>query len=225
MNILTSVLPKAHTVFNRLVHGHSSRYERLKLEAEQARPATILEIGVWHGERARQLITAALSSRPAEGISYFGFDLFERMTPDLVAPEASHRSRNPSMAEIRERLSSFADRGVTVKLFAGNTRETLAAAITELPPIDFAFIDGGHSYETVKSDWENVERVIHARSVVIFDDYVCEEAVEREGFGVNRLMAEIDRSRYKVEILEPVDWWPRPWGIFKNQLAKVTAAS
>ena len=40
---------------------------------------------------------------------------------------------------------------------------------------DFIFIDGGHDYETVKSDSENAFRIIKADGVIVWDDYSNEQ--------------------------------------------------
>lgn len=38
------------------------------------------------------------------------------------------------------------------------------------PPIDFGFIDGLHHFEAALRDFLNIERHVHSKSVVIFDD-------------------------------------------------------
>ena len=53
---------------------------------------------------------------------------------------------------------------------------------------DFVFIDGGHSVETITSDWLWVSRIINPGAVVVFDDYY---KPEREGFGCNRIVENI----------------------------------
>jgi len=40
-----------------------------------------------------------------------------------------------------------------------------------LPLGDFFFIDGGHSLETIDSDWKNCKRLMHDRSIIVLDDY------------------------------------------------------
>lgn len=219
---LPSFAYRAHTAYNRLVHGLPNRYARLSDEARKARPRTIVEIGTWRGDRAVELLEAALESHPPEEISFFAFDLFENMSAENAVFEASRSTANPSESEVRSRLARFSDAGVTVSIVAGNSLETLPAA--SLPIVDFAFIDGGHSYSTVRSDWANIAKVMAPNSVVIFDDYVNEGAVREYDFGVNKLISEIDRAAYDVEVLSPADWWPKEWGLMTNQLVKVTLA-
>jgi cephalosporin hydroxylase len=46
--------------------------------------------------------------------------------------------------------------GARVELFVGNSHSTqVVEAVRKFAPFDFAFIDGDHSYEGVKADWEN----------------------------------------------------------------------
>lgn len=208
-----------HRRYNRLVHHMPDRYGRLLEIVSQYRPTRILEIGTWNGRRAQQLIESAISAGPPGPVEYYGFDLFESSTPQHVFEEVGRVP--PSQAEVEAKLQPLAAQGATVRLFAGDTRLTLREAIGTLPLMDFVFIDGGHSYETVRSDWDNVQKMINAHAPVVFDDYVNGAAVRRENWGVNRLVDEIDRSRYTVDLLHPVDWWPKPWGILKNRLALV----
>jgi hypothetical protein len=200
--------------------GMKIRYDRIPEIIEQRRPAIFLEIGVWHGERAYKMIEAARRHFKASEIQYFGFDFFEKMPIDLISEEVSRKAENPSCEMVREYLRDHIDAGVNVQLIVGNSTKTLPN--TRLPPIDFAFIDGGHSYNTVKQDWLNVSTILSNNGTVVFDDYVNNMAVKKEGFGVNQLVNEIDRTKYDVEILAPVDWWPRPWGVLTNRLVKVT---
>ena len=41
----------------------------------------------------------------------------------------------------------------------------------DLDEIDYVFLDGGHKYETVKNDLENLTQVIHNNGIILCDDY------------------------------------------------------
>lgn len=133
-----------------------SRYEQLHQAVRLKQPKAILEVGTWNGDRA----TAMLNLCPTA--KYYGFDLFEDATPETDAAEFNVK-RHHYRLHVLDKLTGF-----DVQLYKGNTRETLAA-FNE--PVDFVWIDGGHSVETIRSDWENVKRVLMPDAWVFFDDY------------------------------------------------------
>ena len=58
-----------------------------------------------------------------------------------------------------------------IHLLKGDTKKTLPKFIRQKKKVDFIFIDGGHSVNTIKSDWNAIKKIISKRSLVIFDDY------------------------------------------------------
>lgn len=132
------------------------RYDQLHQAVAFKKPRAILEIGTWNGQRALQMLHRCPTAR------YFGFDLFEDATAETDKVEFNVKPHN-AMESVRMLLSGF-----DVTLFKGNTRETLA---TFIEPVDFVWIDGGHSVETIRSDWENASRVLAPDAWVFFDDY------------------------------------------------------
>jgi hypothetical protein len=72
-------------------------------------------------------------------------------------------------------------------LTRGNTRETLRDFKPDAP-IEFAWIDGGHSIATIASDWENVKRVLAPGAEVWFDDYYT-GGPDTTQYGCNQLVA------------------------------------
>jgi hypothetical protein len=211
---------KARHAANRILFGMPDRYGHLAREITRNQSRTILEIGVWDGEHSRLMLQAALRNHDPADVSYYGFDLFEEADQAVISQETSKFP--PSIASVRRKLQSFAERGATIELFKGNTLEVLPAVVGSLPRMDFVFIDGGHSYETVRSDWHCVRRLLGARSIVIFDDYVNREAVGQTGIGVNRVVDEIDGRIYFVSHLKPVDVFRKSWGALRVRFVKVT---
>jgi predicted O-methyltransferase YrrM len=152
------------------------RYTQL-IEAVRAKqPKVILEVGTWNGDRAREMLKAA------PGAHYIGFDLFEDATPETDAVEMNVK-RSSKVTEVQQKL------GERATLVKGNTRETLAAfSWPEL--VDFVWIDGGHSVETVASDWANVQRLLASDAEVYFDDYYT-GGIDTLKFGCNTVVDEL----------------------------------
>lgn len=192
------------------------RYVNLFRAAYESRARGIVEVGTWNGVHARQLIDVAAIHHPRSAIRYFGFDLFEAQTDADLAREFSKRP--PAMAEVQRALAAS---GAAIRLFAGDTHDSLPAAAAELTNIDLAFIDGGHAEETIASDWRAIARVMGPRTVVLFDDYYVDPAPALRGLGCQGLVDGLDRSAYHVTVHDPVDVFPQPWGELRIRIAEV----
>lgn len=57
-----------------------------------------------------------------------------------------------------------------IQLVIGNMDECLEAELYKLKQIDFAFMDGNHSYQATLSYFNTILKQIHDNSVLIFDD-------------------------------------------------------
>lgn len=150
------------------------RYNDLLRAVLELQPRAILEIGTWNGIRAAQMLHLS------PGAKYYGFDLFEEATPETDEEEKNVKPHF-TLEAVKERLAGF-----DAKLYRGNTRETLKD-FNE--PIDFAWIDGGHSVETIRQDWENVKRVLVPGAAVFFDDYYT--GIDTEQFGCNKIVEDL----------------------------------
>jgi predicted O-methyltransferase YrrM len=200
----------------RLARIRPERYRNLFRAIVQTRARTIVEVGTWNGMHARQMIETAAIHHPMRDIRYMGFDLFEDLTDELFQAELSKRP--PKMADVQARLALT---GAHVQLFKGNTRETIPQAVAQLREADLFYVDGGHSIETIRSDWEAIERALKPGAVVIFDDYYVNDPSEVEGLGCQSIIDALDRSRYDVELLDPVNEFRKDWGTLKIRFAKV----
>ena len=166
-----------------------NRYYCLAKEIAKLKPNTILEVGTTNGRSSAIMLEEAVKHNST--VKYFGFDLFEDMTEELAVQE-HHGKKLPSMSIASQKLARY-----NVAFIKGNTKETLAEFSHE-EPIDFVFIDGGHSVETIQSDWDNVKRLISDSSVVIFDDYYK----EREDVGCKTVVDSLESEGYSVEEVE-----------------------
>lgn len=186
----------------------AGRYRNLDLAldelARRSLPALrYLDIGTYDGVRAAQLLRRwyAETGRPWH---YYGFDLFEHLTPEKAKQELAKSRLPPPLVEVHKRLSAVPGKA-HLALFAGDTRELLPRMVPNFPAMDLIFLDGGHSLETVRSDWEAIQPLMRpGHTVVLLDDYY----ENRDDVGCRRLVDQLRRppqSRYSIELLEPVD--------------------
>lgn len=151
------------------------RYKQLVDLVRFAQPATIIEIGTNKGARAELLCREALRYR--DKVHYTGYDLFEDATRANDAAEMNGKAA-ACEADVAARLSALP--GVTFDLVRGNTKATLHG--TEIYA-DLVFIDGGHSVETIRGDYEAVK----GSNVIAFDDYYASGA-DTTKFGCNQIV-------------------------------------
>lgn len=152
------------------------RYHQLIDVVRNFKPRAILEVGTWNGDRALEMLRCVPSAR------YYGFDLFDEAT-EQTDTEEKNVKRHHALVDVQQKLAAY-----NAQLYRGNTRETLAH-FNE--PVDFAWIDGGHSVETIVSDWRNVQRVLMAGAAVFFDDYYSGPTIDTARFGCNRIVADL----------------------------------
>jgi len=135
--------------------------------------ACLVEVGTWNGSRAVQMAEAAFATG-VKTVSYVGFDTFEE------GHDRSHEANEKAHANswiVNSRLNNYSEvvarKGLTFAftLIRGNTLETLPASTNLVADATFAYIDGGHSYETTKSDYACLTHVPY----VVFDDVMTEE--------------------------------------------------
>ena len=158
--------------------SNTKRYSNILFLVLINRPITILEIGVYTGKRATEMIEAAKVFN--NKIEYYGFDLFEMMNDKILKKEFSKIPL--SKKKIQQKLSKIAD----VKLFKGYTNKTLPKLKNK--KIDFIFIDGGHAVNTIHSDWIKCKNFIKKNTVIVFDDYYTNDKKIFKKFGCNKVI-------------------------------------
>lgn len=174
-----------------------SRYDKLLELVEETKPATILEIGVYNGAQAIKMSEVAF--RHSETVHYMGYDLFDDASPVTDAEEFNLK-KTLSVQAVKDKLNSFAEThpGFTFELHRGNTRETLADRTA-----DFVYIDGGHSVETIRSDYERTAK----SPMVVFDDYYRPDAAgacpDLAKFGANEIVDAIAGAEV-IDSTDPV---------------------
>ena len=158
----------------------TGRYAYIPRLIEALKPHSIAEIGTWSGHRALQMARAALKHSPA--VHYSGFDLFETGS---AADDEREKNVKPHFAfeEVQALLASYAleNPGFSFSLVKGDTRSSLPET-----RVDFAFIDGGHSVETIRSDFER----LRASTLIVFDDHY-EGPIDTSLYGCNAVVRDL----------------------------------
>jgi predicted O-methyltransferase YrrM len=161
------------------------RYVQLLEAVRGKQPTAILEVGTWNGDRALQMLNLCPSA------AYYGFDLFEDATAETDRDEKNVKPHY-YMDRVEDKLTGF-----DVRLYRGNTRDTLA---TFNEQVDFVWIDGGHSVETIRSDWENIKRCLAPGAWVFFDDYYS-GPIDTTRYGCNEVVKDLTH-----DVLPMADW-------------------
>jgi hypothetical protein len=169
------------------------RYKKLLDLIKVYEPRTIAEIGAWNGENAKRMISQA--SEISENVEYIGYDLFEEATSETDAEEFNVK-KHFSEAEVYANIKGTCP-DAEVALIKGNTRETLRSICA-----DFVWLDGGHSVETIESDYEACK---HSK-VIVFDDYYVADEQGRmpdiNKVGCNRVVEKLPHT--VIETRDPV---------------------
>ena len=175
------------TILNAPYQHGPLRYKEIERFIVHYKSTKLLEVGTWNGRRALHLLNAALQN--SDSVHYVGLDIFEDGNQELDKEEANVKQRT-YLHNVKALLNNYAKdalmegKKVSFELIKGNSKDTLPRIMSRYSP-DFAFIDGGHSIKTIRSDYNNLKEV----PVVIFDDYYrpCSEGktLDTEKFGCN----------------------------------------
>ena len=157
------------------------------------KPKNFLEIGVFCGVTARNTCDL-LKKINGNNFTYTGIDLFggdKNTYTDEIEPKflLNQKFSNPLKniyynLILRENLNSIESvqellrkHSTSVKLIAGDTNNVLKEI--DLKNIDFVFLDGGHSYQTVTNDLEILYKNLKDNKVVVLcDDYGEESCIK-----------------------------------------------
>ena len=153
---------------------------------KQHNPKNVLEIGVFCGVTARN-ICDFLNNKNGNDFNYIGIDLFgndQNVEKDEIEPTflKDQKFSNPlkniyynyilkenlnSIESVSKFLKNYK---INARLIAGDTNKVLKEL--DLKNIDFTFLDGGHSYQTVINDLTILYGSMKdKKKVILCDDY------------------------------------------------------
>jgi len=158
--------------------------EFLLKHIEKIKPKNFLEIGVFHGVTSRN-VCEILHLLHGDDFKFTGIDMFlddndiKALKKDEYLP--NYTFSNPlktlyykhiiksdpySLESVNKLLNKFKK---NVNIIKGNSNEVLKEI--NLDEIDYVFLDGGHKYETVKNDLENLTQIVNNNGIILCDDY------------------------------------------------------
>ena len=163
-------------------------------------PKNVLEIGVFCGVTAKNTCDFLYKSN-GNDFTYTGIDLFgsnQSDKRDEIKPNflKDQKFSNPfkniyynyilkenlnSIESVRKLLQPYSQ---NIKLIAGDTNKVLKEI--DLQKIDFVFLDGGHSYETVINDLSILYKSMKdQKKVILCDDYGKESYISEVEKAIN----------------------------------------
>jgi len=156
---------------------------------------SLCEIGTHKGNTAIQLIKYLSSNN--KHITYHGYDVFDFAKDNI---EFNRKEKNgkggASFDYVKNRLDNLKN---VITCFDYILLQGLTTDTLKEQSFDFVYIDGGHSYETVKHDYE---KVLNSK-LIIFDDAINKNANE-----VSKFLEEI-KSQTHIEFY-------KRWAIVRN---------
>ena len=178
------------------------------------KPKNFLEIGVFHGVTARN-VCELLQSIHGSDFKYIGLDLFGESVENVNEIIPNTKFNNPlkkiyfeyilkqdpySIDAVAHLLKKFKK---NIHLIKGNSNQLLKKI--DMTKIDYVFLDGGHAYETVKSDLYYSKPALENNGSILCDDYNLgqapgvKQAID-EFVADNKLKSEIIFERFaKIE--------------------------
>lgn len=148
--------------------------ENLKPYLKKYRPTNICEIGTHRAASSVQILQFLTQNLGLKNVQYTGYDLFNGLAKTNTSP-ATKKNKVADYKTAEAFLSKHQkNMKYTFKLIKGDTKETLTKQ-----KFDFVFLDGGHTYEMAKHDYEQVKE----SKLILFDDTDIP--------GIQRLMNEL----------------------------------
>ena len=166
-------------------------------QIEIYKPKNFIEVGVFQGVTSRN-VCEKLYEIHKENFLFHGIDIFEDTNINIDNKEMTikhNKISNPFKHLIfniilKKNLFSIDSIYSFLKKFKNNVLLYKGFSETQLPKIDMSkidmvFLDGGHSYETVRSDLSLILKGIKKNKIIICDDY------DQVDYGVKKAVDEL----------------------------------
>ena len=176
-------------------------------QIEIHKPQNFLEVGVFQGVTSRN-VCEKLYEIHKENFLFYGIDVFEDTDTNFDKHEKTtkhNRLSNPLKHLIfniilKKNLFSIESIYDFLKKFKNNVHLYKGFSDTELlkvdmSKVDMVFLDGGHSYKTVKNDLSLILKGIRKDKIIICDDY------DQLTYGVKKAVDELTNHVSEIKEL------------------------
>jgi len=120
------------------------------------KPYRVLHFGVGDGALAVQLLTEAFGKgRP--NVEYYGFDVFERATPQYLQDE---------FLDVLPPSS-----GKVLTLLQSKTKAKISLNPADVPVVDLIVLGGPRSLSSIRASFLFAKKRLHAKTVLLIDNY------------------------------------------------------
>lgn len=181
------------------------KYEILMLQELllNKRIKRVMEIGTWSGGTA--LLWAKMVSKYDDGIVYCCDLKFEYGTLYCIEPGTELIREYPCQMYTATKESKH------IVQIEGNTHDAYQIEriinIIGKESLDLMFIDGDHSYEGVKADFENFNCLVKKGGFVVFHDITDNEYHRHYGCFVEKYWQEIKHNYKHWEFIDGNEYW------------------
>lgn len=127
--------------------------------------STIVEIGSYLGASAYTIASALVNKKS----KLFCIDTWEN--------DAMSEGKRDTFSEFKNNVRVFEDSIVPIRGMSFDVIDKIQVATDN--KVDMLFIDGDHSYNGVKKDWDLYSPLLHKNSIVIFHDVGWADGVKK----------------------------------------------
>ena len=170
-----------------------SEFLGLIAEYRTLKPRRVAELGTWHGGTLWHLLNNAMDGA------------------DVISVDMGPTNWRPAKPDFDvSQWYAWAPGKVKLHIIQEDTHDpaTLAKVEAICPELDFLFIDGDHSYEGAKRDFEMYGPLVREGGIIAFHDLITPRA--QQHIQISKLWAEIKRAGYKT--LELYSHPGQEWG-------------